>query len=75
MGIQTEEGYQMPTTKLGSSSHTAVNDLQMKHYDLDRKIGETLSVINLDVKSRLAARLPAIVDQIQSEMTQTQQEV
>ena len=58
----------MPVTKIGQTSHTAVNELQQKHFDVDMKIREVLNILELKVKMKLASRLPQIVDEIKADM-------
>ena len=58
----------MPVTKLGQSSSNEVNDLQQKHWDVDMKIRDMMAGQSLNAKMALAARLPRVMDEIESEM-------
>jgi hypothetical protein len=57
----------MPTSKLGQSSSNQVSDLNQMHFDVDMKIRDTLTTAPLNVKRKLASRLPQIIDEMKSE--------
>ena len=57
----------MPTTKLGSTSHTATNELLMKHFEVDQKINEVLSAVEYETKVMLATRLQGLIDEVKAE--------
>jgi len=65
----------MPTMKVGQVSSNTVSDLQQKHWDLDRKIGETLGMVNLNVKAKLALRIPQLVEEINAEIQATENDI
>lgn len=65
----------MPTAKLSSTSHVELNKIRDAHWDLDQKIGEILSIVALDVKAKILSRLPSLINEIESEMKQSEQEV
>ena len=65
----------MPTVKLGSSSLTDISKMRNEHFDLDQRINELLSTVDIDIKRKLHSRLPGLVDEIKSEIRQTSQEV
>lgn len=58
----------MPTTKLGQLSSNAVGDLQQDHFDMNQKIHEMLSPVNLDSKRRFVRKMPALLDEIRAEI-------
>ena len=58
----------MVVAKLGQSSSNEVNDIQQAHFEVNSKIHEVLTVASLDVKRMLVSRLPAVIEEIKSEM-------
>lgn len=43
-----------------------------QHWDLDRKIGELLTTASLDLKRKLAARLPTILSELEAELNRVE---
>jgi hypothetical protein len=62
----------MATSKIGQVSSNAVSDLMQQHWDLDRKIGELLTTASLDLKRKLAARLPTILSELEAELNRVE---
>ena len=62
----------MPTAKLGQVSSNEVSDLMQKHWDADQKIRELLVNASLDVKMKVASRLPMMMDEIKAEMARVE---
>ena len=65
----------MPVTKLGQASHNELSDLRQKHFDLDIRIGEVLNSASLDIKGKIVARLPGLIDEINAEMKQRENDI
>lgn len=62
----------MPTAKLGQASSNEVSDLMQKHWDADNAIREILVNASLDIKMKVAARLPGLIDEIKAEIVRTE---
>jgi len=65
----------MPTMKTGQASHNEISKLEQDHFDLNMKIRETLDIIPLSVKAKLAVRLPALVDDINAELKSSENDI
>lgn len=62
----------MPTQKLGQIASNQINDLAQKHFDIDMRIRDSLTVASLNAKTVLATRLPGILEAIESELQANQ---
>ena len=62
----------MPTQKLGQIASNQINDLAQKHFDIDMRIRDSLTIASLDVKTVLATRLPSILEGISAELQANQ---
>lgn len=62
----------MPVTKLGQIASNQINDIAQKHFDIDMRIRETLTVASLNAKQVLASRLPSILESIEAEIVANQ---
>jgi len=60
----------MPITKLGQISSNEISDLQQKHWDVDMRLRDQLTILSLEQKLALVNRLPGLVDEIKMEMAQ-----
>lgn len=60
----------MPITKLGQISSNEISDLQQKHWDVDMKLRDVLTVMSLEQKMALLNRLPGLVDEIKLQLAQ-----
>lgn len=60
----------MPITKLGQISSNEISDLQQKHWDVDMRLRDELTVLSLEQKLVLVNRLPGLVDEIKMELAQ-----
>lgn len=60
----------MPITKLGQISSDEISDLQQKHWDVDMRLRDELTVLSLEQKLVLVNRLPGLVDEIKMELAQ-----
>jgi len=60
----------MPITKLGQLSTTELNDVQQKHFDIDMRLRDHLTVMSLEQKMALLNRLPGLIDEIKLQLAQ-----
>ena len=60
----------MPITKLGQVSSNELSSLQQKHFDIDMRLRDYLSVLSMDQKLALVSRLPGLIDEIKAELAQ-----
>jgi hypothetical protein len=57
----------MPMAKLGSISLVDTNEIQSRHMELDSKFWEALSMMTVDEKFSLLARIPGVLTEIRNE--------
>jgi|WetSurMetagenome_2_1015567.scaffolds.fasta_scaffold1183154_2 hypothetical protein len=60
----------MPITKLGQVSSSEISDLQQKHFDIDMRLRDQLTVMSLEQKMALLNRLPGLIDEIKLQLAQ-----
>ena len=58
----------MPTFKTGSASLTPRTEIMQKHFDLDNQINELLSPLSLELKSKVARKLPEVIADAKREL-------
>lgn len=62
----------MPITKLGQVSSNEISDLHQKHFDIDMRLRDQLTVMSLEQKMALLNRLPGLIDEIKLQLAQTE---
>jgi len=60
----------MPITKLGQLSSNELSDIQQKHWDVDMRLRDNLTILSLEQKMALLNRLPGLIDEIKAQLAQ-----
>jgi len=65
----------MVTRKIGQASHNEVTQLQQQHFDLDMRIREYLDMLSIEMKQKLVAKMPMIIDEINAELKSSENDI